>query len=427
MDAVNIFWFRRDLRLHDNTGLNKALKSNLPILPIFIFDTNITNELNDDDSRINFIHNQLVKINKKLLSFNSSLKVLHGDPIVVWKQLLKTYSIKEVFFNGDYEPYANKRDLQVHDLLKQHNIGCNVFKDHVIFEKNEITKADGNPYVVFTPFKRKWLKKLEASPIEITNTLQENFYQLNFNFPSLNDLGFHKSSITVPDFMLSHVSNYQETRNFPSLDKTSKIGPHLRFGTLSIRAIVKQVASLSEVYLSELIWREFFIQIIHHFPHVVTQNFRKKYDNIAWRNNELEFKKWCEGATGYPIVDAGMKELNTTGFMHNRVRMITASFLCKHLLIDWRWGEAYFASKLLDYELASNNGNWQWCAGTGCDAAPYFRIFNPYQQTKNFDKKLSYINKWLPDLNSFDYPKPIVEHTFARKRALETYRIGLAD
>ena len=427
MEELNIFWFRRDLRLEDNTALINALNSELPVQPIFIFDSNIIDELNKNDPRINFIHNQLSKLNNRLKQVNSSIQTLKGDTLTVWAKLLRNHNIKKVFFNRDYEPYANERDSEIKALLTQHKIECLDFKDHVIFERNEITKADGKPYIVFTPFKRRWMEKFNSSIIPIQKHLPNNFKKSNFALPSLKELGFKKSIIQTPPFELNHVSEYEQTRNFPSLDKTSKIGPHLRFGTVSIRTIVNLVKDLSEVYLSELIWREFFMQIIHHFPQVVTQNFRRKYDQIKWRNNELEFEKWCTGNTGYPIVDAGMNELNSTGFMHNRVRMITASFLCKHLLIDWRWGEAYFASKLMDYELASNNGNWQWCAGTGCDASPYFRIFNPYEQTKKFDKNLIYINKWVPNLNSFNYPQPVVEHTFARKRALETYKIGLAD
>ncbi|MDG2369159.1 MAG: deoxyribodipyrimidine photo-lyase [Flavobacteriales bacterium] len=425
MYNVNVFWFRRDLRLHDNTALNEALNSDFPVLPIFIFDTNIINELDKNDSRISFIHNELAKINNQLKEFNSSLKIFKGEPIKIWSEILIKFNVKKVFYNRDYEPYAFKREKILLPFFRQKNVTAIDFKDHVIFEKNEIVKDDGSPYIVFTPFKRKWIEKRKTLIIQTKSLITNNFHKSNFDFPSLFDLGFIKSTINVPSFKLSFVSKYEETRNFPSLDKTSKIGPHLRFGTVSIREIVKQVETLSEVYLSELIWREFFMQIIHHFPHVITQNFRKKYDTIQWRNNENEFKKWSLGKTGFPIVDAGMRELNKTGFMHNRVRMITASFLCKHLLIDWRWGEAYFATKLLDYELASNNGNWQWCAGTGCDAAPYFRIFNPYEQTKKFDSKLTYINRWIPELNSFNYPKPIVDHTFARKRALETYKAGL--
>ena len=423
---MTIFWFRRDIRLLDNTALILALLKSKDVQPIFIFDKEIINELPNDDPRVNFIYDELQKINKKLISYNSSLKVYHGNPLEIFKQLSKENPELKVYANRDYEPYAIARDEEINKFLLE--IGSELIssKDQVIFEKNEVVKNDGLPYTVFTPFKNKWLAKFNEEGLKIQSELKsENFNRSNYEFPSMEELGFKKSSIKVPPFSLDKVYNYEETRNFPSLDSTSKIGPHLRFGTVSIRVIVNKVKELNDTYLSELVWREFFMQILWHFPKVVNDNFRSKYDSIKWRNDEDDFKKWCEGKTGYPLVDAGMRELNETGFMHNRVRMVTASFLCKHLLIDWRWGEAYFAMKLLDYELASNNGNWQWSAGTGCDAAPYFRVFNPSEQIKKFDKEHHYINKWIPELNDFSYPQPIVDHPMARKRAIETYKKGL--
>lgn len=241
----------------------------------------------------------------------------------------------------------------------------------------------------------------------------------------MSDLEFGESVILVKDFQLSNVENYASLRNLPAEDSTSYLSPHLRFGTVSIRQIIHLLSPKDEVFLSELIWREFFMQIIFHFPKVVSQNFHSKYDRIQWRNKEDEFQLWCQGKTGFPLVDAGMRQLNQTGYMHNRVRLVTASFLCKHLLIDWRWGEAYFAQKLLDYELSSNNGNWQWAAGTGCDAAPYFRVFNPTTQMKKFDKASKYIHTWIPEYGTTDYAKPMVDHAFARARALEVYKNGI--
>ena len=423
---MTIFWFRRDLRLLDNTGLNLALLKSKDVQPIFIFDKEIIDELPNDDPRVNFIYHELQKINKKLISYNSSLKVYHGKPLDVFKQLSKENSELKVYANRDYEPYAIARDKEINKFLLE--IGSELIstKDQVIFEKNEVVKNDGLPYTVFTPFKNKWLAKFKEEGFHLELKLNyENFNKSNNEFPSMEELGFKKSSIKVPPFSLDRVHNYEETRNFPSLDSTSKIGPHLRFGTVSIREIVSKVKDLNDTYLSELIWREFFMQILWHFPKVVHENFRPKYNFIKWRNNEEEFEKWCKGETGYPLVDAGMRELNQTGFIHNRVRMVTAGFLCKHLLIDWRWGEAYFAKKLLDYELSSNNGNWQWSAGTGCDAAPYFRVFNPSEQIKKFDKQNTYINKWVEDLNEFSYPNPVVEHAFARNRAIASYKEGL--
>ena len=423
---MTIFWFRRDLRLLDNTGLNLALSESKDVQPIFIYDDDIIDELSKDDPRLNFIYQELLKINKELLSYNSSLKVYHGNPLEVFKELSRENPELVVYTNRDYEPYAIKRDEDINQLLLENGSSLISCKDQVIFEKNEVVKNDGLPYTVFTPFKNKWLAKFKEEGLHLELDLNSgNFNKSSHAFPSLKELGLEKSSIEVPSFSLEKVHNYEETRNFPFLDSTSKIGPHLRFGTVSIREIVSKAKDLNDTYLSELVWREFFMQILWHFPKVVHENFRKKYDFIQWRNNQEEFEKWCKGETGYPLVDAGMRELNKTGFMHNRVRMVTAGFLCKHLLIDWRWGEAYFAKKLLDYELSSNNGNWQWSAGTGCDAAPYFRVFNPSEQIKKFDKQNSYINKWIEDFNEFSYPDPIVEHSFARNRAIASYKEGL--
>ncbi|MDG1798899.1 MAG: deoxyribodipyrimidine photo-lyase [Flavobacteriales bacterium] len=423
---MDIFWFRRDLRINDNTALYNALINGKNIQPIFIFDDNIVEELPYNDARITFIYQQLDSINVELKKHGSSLKIFYGDPYKIFTEILYNNRVNNVYINRDYEPYALERDSSIFELLKDFGGQLKSYKDQVIFEQNEVVKKDGLPYTVFTPFKNKWLEKFRSTKnIIYKNPELKNLVKSNYTFPSMEDLGFEESTIKVPDFDLKVVAKYDETRNFPSLDSTSKIGPHLRFGTVSIREIVENVKDVNSTYLSELIWREFFMQILWHFPKVVKENFRAKYDGIQWRNKEDEFKKWCEGKTGYPLVDAGMRELNATGFMHNRVRMVTASFLCKHLLIDWRWGEAYFAEKLLDYELASNNGNWQWSAGTGCDAAPYFRVFNPSEQIKKFDNKNQYINKWIPELNEFSYPQPMVEHPMARQRAIETYKEGI--
>jgi deoxyribodipyrimidine photo-lyase len=416
---TTVFWFRRDLRLEDNTALSAALSENKNVLPIFIFDTEILSELPKDDSRLSFIHKCLSQINSKLKDFNSSLHCLHGNPLEVWKRLVANHDIDKVYFNKDYEPYARKRDAEIYEFFTSKGIELRAFKDQVIFEKKEIVKNDGLPYTVFTPYKNKWLSEFQGLP-PVPKFHSENFLKSGFEMPSLEEIGFVQSKITVPDYTLKVVNDYHEKRNFPAKDATSYLSTHLRFGTVSIREIMRQVAPTS-TFFSELIWREFFMQIMFNFPKVIDSNFKSKYDQIEWRNNEEEFKKWCDGETGYPMVDAGMRELNQTGLMHNRVRMITAGFLCKHLLIDWRWGEAYFASKLLDYEASSNNGNWQWSSGTGCDSAPYFRIFNPAEQLKKFDKDLSYVRKWIPEYGTDDYPEPMVEHKEARKRALDTY------
>lgn len=425
-NTTTIVWFRRDLRLEDNTALNEALKENTNVLPIFIFDEDIINELPADDARVNFLYERLAQMHSTLRSKGSSFLVVKGKPLKIWEKLVDAYTINAVYTNRDYEPYALERDEKVASFLEEKGIVFKTFKDQVIHEKSDVMKADGTPYTVFTPYKNKWLdiykKQAPAGPTNFSN-----FHQKNYPFPEMEKLGIKPSPIKVKDFTLKKVNSYEETRNFPELDSTSYLSPHLRFGTISIRQVIAQLTGKAEVFLSELIWREFFMQILFHFPHVVTQNFRSKYDGIAWRNNEEEFEKWCEGETGYPMVDAGMRQLNETGYMHNRVRMVTASFLCKHLLIDWRKGESYFAEKLLDFELSSNNGNWQWAAGTGCDASPYFRVFNPIEQLKKFDKDHRYIKRWLKDYDTPNYPEPIVEHKMARLRALDTYKAGIEN
>lgn len=425
---IVVFWFRRDLRLEDNVGLHQALQSGNKVLPLFIFDEEILDKLPKDDARVSFIYNTLETINKELNSMSSSLLIKQGNPLEVWKTLLEEFSVSHVFCNHDYEPYAIKRDQDVKDFLESQSVSFHSYKDQVIFEKDEVLKTDGTPYTVFTPYKNKWLEHFQLSrdvkDYKI-DTFKKEFYQSSFDVPSLRDIGFEKSSIKVKPYDLSVMSNYEKTRNYPAVDGTSNLSPYLRFGLLSTRKLVTKAHQTNPVFLSELIWREFFMQILYHFPHVVTESFRSKYDAIQWRNNKKEFESWCKGETGYPLVDAGMRELNATGYMHNRVRMVVASFLCKHLLIDWRWGEAYFAEKLLDYELSSNNGNWQWAAGTGCDAAPYFRVFNPSEQLKKFDKDFIYTKKWVPNFQELDYFQPIVEHKYARERALKAYKRAL--
>ena len=423
MTKVNVFWFRRDIRISDNTALRAALKGDLPVLILFIFDESILDELLMDDPRVNFIYEELHKINESLKSLDSSILVKKGEPILEWKKLISEYEINCVFSNRDYEPYALQRDNEIKLFLKESGIQWQDFKDQVIYEKNDILKKNGEPYTVFTPYKNRWLENFSLVEIEKTNF--DNLLKSTNTFPSKEALGVVRNDIKVLPFTLNSTSLYASQRDYPFKNIGSYLGPHLRFGTISIREIIISLDDKSEVFISELIWREFFMQILCHFPKVVSNNFRSKYDGINWRNNQDEFQKWKDGKTGYPLVDAGMRELNKTGYMHNRVRMVTAGFLCKHLLIDWKWGEAYFAEKLLDYELSSNNGNWQWAAGTGCDAAPYFRVFNPKLQLEKFDKNCDYVNKWVPEYGTSLYADPIVEHSFARNRAIETYKTGI--
>jgi deoxyribodipyrimidine photo-lyase len=430
VEKISIFWYRRDLRLYDNTAFYYSLKENQPVLPLFIFDSEILDDLKDKtDARVNFIHDQLIDINQQLSEIGSGVLVKHGKPEEVFKSLIEQYDIQSVFTNRDYEPYGLERDQKIDNILQQKGIGFYDFKDQVIFEKDEILTGGNEPYKVFTPFKNKWLKKLESGHLHPYNIQlqKESFFQFESNLPGLEDIGFKKTRIPIPkkEYDKNIIEKYDKKRDFPAQNGTTKLGIHLRFGTISIREAVKNAQELNDTWLNELIWRDFYSMILANFPHVINNSFKAKYDAIPWRKNKEEFQKWCEGKTGYPIVDAGMRELNQTGYMHNRVRMIVASFLTKHLLIDWRWGEAYFAEKLLDYELASNNGGWQWAAGTGTDAQPYFRIFNPYSQTDKFDKNKAYINKWVPEVNTSKYPEPIVDHKEARQRALDTYKSAL--
>ena len=427
MEEINIFWFRRDLRLYDNSGLSAATSDKLKVLPIFIFDTLITNKLPENDRRINFIYDNLVEMDSELKKkYNSSLNIFKGKPIEIFKELTGNYKINSVYTNNDYEPYAFSRDSSIKKLLESKKIQFKSYKDHVVFEKNEVVKDDGNPYVVFTPYMRKWKTNLNE---DLTNLEEKkvlnNFYTKTISgLLDLNNYGFIENDKKIESFKLNSeiVTKYAETRNFPSINSTSKLGPYLRFGTVSVRKIVTGLLKFKDqTFLNEIIWREFFMQILFHFPHTSTKSFKPKYDKIVWLDDPKSFDAWKNGETGFPLVDAGMKELNKTGFMHNRVRMITASFLCKHLLIDWRLGEKYFALKLNDYEMASNVGNWQWASGSGVDAAPYFRIFNPHTQIVKFDKNRDYINKWL-NTDSNDYPNEIIDHKIARKRCLETYK-----
>lgn len=428
---LSIFWFRRDLRLDDNAGLCKALTSGYPILPIFIFDETILSHIeNKKDRRVDYIHQALSKINAGLKEHQSTLHTFYGKPLDIFKILLEKYDIQGVFCNRDYEPQAIKRDTEIYQFFKTQNIPFKAFKDQVIFDKNEILKNDGTPYTVYTPYSKKWKEKITTENYKVHLSDFANFLKQDFSeIHSLQEIGFQKTEFKFiePTLDPAIIDEYGKFRDYPAMQRTTQLGVALRFGTISIRKCVVFALEHNQTWLNELIWREFFMQILYHFPKVVTESFKPKYDFIEWRNNEQEFKLWCEGKTGYPIVDAGMRQLNETGYMHNRVRMITASFLCKHLLIDWRWGEAYFAQKLNDYDLSANNGNWQWAAGSGCDAAPYFRVFNPALQTEKFDKKLEYIKKWVSEFGTDNYPKPIVEHCFARERVLNIYEKAVKE
>lgn len=429
---VVLYWFRRDLRLHDNAGLYAALTSGLPVVPVFIFDTEILSRLEDkDDKRVSFIYAALLQMQREVTERGSTLDVRHGVPLHVFKTLLNEYNVQAVYAAHDYEPSAVQRDETVRRLLNDNGIPLHTVKDQVIFEKAEITKDDGKAYSIYTPFAKRWKAALSNESTKLFPSerwLSQLCQQKPLVLPTLPEMGFknNESVTALPSVDTAVVQHYHQTRDIPSVQGTTRLGVHLRFGTVSIRKLAAKALELNQTFLGELIWREFFMQMLWHQPRLVSQACKKEYDNIRWRNDEEEFERWCKGQTGYPIVDAGMRELNETGFMHNRVRMIAASFLVKDLLIDWRWGEAYFARKLLDFELASNNGNWQWVAGCGCDAAPYFRVFNPAIQAKKFDPQLAYVKRWVPELEEFSYPKPIVEHDKAKERCLRAYKAAVA-
>ena len=426
-----LFWFRRDLRIGDNVGLYNALNSGKKVLPVFVFDKNILKKIPKSDARIDFIYKNLQKMQFEFYKYGSSMLVAKVNPIELIPKLCEKYKIESVYTNEDYEPYARKRDLEVSEKLSNNGVKFKSFKDQVIFAPKEVLKKDGTPYKVYTPFSKLWISKLESEDIKEYSTINllNNLHKIPLpNIPTLEEIGFIKSEIKPiePTYSSDLIDKYDSVRNYPSINGTSRIGVHLRFGTISIRKMVsKAKKSVINTFLKELIWREFFMHILWHFPKTIHSSFKPQYDKIVWINNEIDYKRWCDGMSGFPLVDAGMRELNKTGFMHNRVRMLTGSFLCKHLLIDWRWGEAYFAEKLLDYEQSSNVGNWQWVAGCGVDAAPYFRVFNPTEQVKKFDKKHEYIRKWVPEYESPEYPEPIIDHKFARSRCLDTYKAGL--
>ncbi|MGM0506610.1 MAG: cryptochrome/photolyase family protein [Bacteroidota bacterium] len=428
---VHVHWFRRDLRLTDHRALQRAIRSGLPVLPLFVFDRNILNRLESrTDRRVHFIHQRLKNLKAQLRAVGSDLVIKTGSPVEVWRELLSEWEVASASVVRDYEPYARSRDREVWEILNREGIQLHGFKDQVIFETSEIVTKAGDPYKVFTPYARQWNRHLQESDLEPCRVDLSSFLKMEEqSFPSLEELGFRPADDT-PDteprpLPVGIMKKYGQTRDLPGLQGTTRLGVHLRFGTISIRELVRMARQYSTTFLNELVWREFFQMVLWHHPESVDRAIRPEYDRIEWEENRDHFQAWCEGRTGYPMVDAGMRELNETGFMHNRARMVAAGFLCKHLLIDWRRGERYFASRLTDFELASNVGNWQWAAGSGHDAAPWFRIFNPVRQQERFDPKFHYIKQFLPDYGTPSYPEPIIEHATARKRALDRYRRAL--
>ncbi|MDN4055171.1 deoxyribodipyrimidine photo-lyase [Massilia sp. YIM B02763] len=477
----SLVWFRRDLRTDDHAALHHALLSSHRVFGVFVFDTDILAGLPPDDRRVQFIHASLAELDARLRSMGGYLIVRHGRAADDIPRLAAELDAESVFANHDYEPQAIRRDRAVLDALRRAGRSLQTFKDQVVFERDEVLTKTGGPFSVFTPYKNAWLKRLAAEPhaVDAWETAAHAGAlapaPAGHALPTLEDLGFCAPATPLPaagmagaeqllDAFLERMARYDHERDYPALDATSRLSLHLRFGTLSVRRLVRLVRARIDagqggpgapVWLSELIWREFYMMILARHPRVVTDNFKPAFDALAWdegENADALFAAWCEGRTGYPLVDAAMLQLNRTGFMHNRLRMVTASFLTKDLGIDWRRGEAYFARKLDDYELSSNNGGWQWAASTGCDAQPWFRIFNPVTQSKRFDPDGTFIREWLPALEKLDkaaihapwlakgaaldkagvvlgrdYPLPVVDHEQARARTLARFKRLKAD
>ena len=465
----SIYWIRRDLRLSDNTALSSATALSKEVVLAFVFDINILKKIkNKRDRRITFIYQSLLELDQKLRDKGSALVILRGDPKIEIPEFSKRIKANAIFVNRDYEPYAKKRDKAIQSSCKNLGIAFNSFKDQVIFEGNELLKNSGEPYKVFTPYKNKWLIELDKSFYQnhkpnLKRLLPKKKLHGELVDWSFNNIGFEPSKLWLKagqsaaenqlNKFLPHIITYEKNRNYPFISNgTSRLSVHLRFGTLSIRSLVRIALNSSDsgakIWLSELIWRDFYQMILDQFPHVTKGCFKIKYDQIRWPGPERHFRLWCQGLTGFPIIDSAMRCFNQTGWMHNRLRMIVASFLTKDLLVDWRKGEKWFAKNLLDFDLASNNGGWQWSASTGCDAQPYFRIFNPITQSKKFDPEGNFIRKYLPELKSFsnkqihwphltnnevqkkarcilgkNYPKPIVIHSEQRVKALNLFKL----
>jgi|SRR6476661_159510 len=432
---ICLFWHRRDLRIHDNAGLAAALDSGLPVLPLFIYDSDILTQLPDKaDARLTFIYDQVERLATETETAGGTFLARYGRPAEVLAQLADELDIAAVHTNEDYEPYARQRDGEVGEMLAQRGIAFYLYKDQVVFAKDDIMTKSGTVPKVFGAYHKAYLERLTDElllPYGSQDAFRaENLHRLTKaqagTRPTLEELGFERREQYSPTVELPAedvVRNYHRTRDTPALTNgTTRLSVQLRFGTVSVRQAMRQARALNPKLLAEIIWRDFFMMLLWHFPGTATEAYDPKMRAIPYRNNEDEFRAWCEGHTGYPLVDAGMRELNATGYLPNRVRMTVAGFLVKHLFIDWRWGERYFADKLLDYELAINVGNWQWMAGTGAVAAPWFRVYSPQNQLEQVDPELKYVKSWVPELGTAGYPAPIVEHKFARDRAVEAIR-----
>jgi len=443
----SMVWFRRDLRLRDHRALWNASRRSHDIVGVFVFDTHILSKLPRHDQRVTFLVEALKSLQEDLQSRNAQIIVLHGDPIREIPKAVQKLKVQALFFNEDFESYAIQRDSKVIQKLQSENIPVHTFCDHILLG-SRIKKKDGTPYQVFTPYAKQWKEVLSKNDFKLCpipqnwariKTDPSPWKRLKFDLTPNSWRASEASAQQCLRKFKKHLATYHETRNYPALSSgTSRLSPYLRFGQLSPRQCLQLAVSSSsegaQVWLNELIWRDFFHMILHCFPHVEFHAFKRRYDSIAWSEREDHFQAWCEGKTGYPLIDAAMNQLNQTGWMHNRLRMVVASFLTKDLLIDWKKGEHYFAQKLMDYDLASNNGGWQWAASTGCDAQPYFRIFNPLSQSKKFDPEGAFIRKWVPslakrpakDIHSLKkmdgYPDPIVDHATQRAKALQLFK-----
>ena len=464
--SKSLCWFRRDLRIVDHAALYHALKDSGKVYCVFVFDTDILSHLTDKaDRRVDFIWQSVRELQQSLEKLGGGLIIRHGSALVEVPALVVELGVDALYVNQDYEPDAMGRDDMVKRMLQQQDVVCHSYKDHVIFEKNEVLTQSGGAYNVFTPYKKAWLKKLEtffvkAYPVEKHAAA---LAAQSSPLPSLKELGFHRTELKLAAGMSGaqllfesfsqRIVHYHEWRDFPSAQGPSYLSVHLRFGTISIRELVRFALSQpgpgAQTWLSELIWRDFYQMLLYHYPNVVGHAFKEKYDKIKWPGSESHFLAWCSGQTGYPLVDAAMRQLNQTGYMHNRLRMVSASFLVKDLQIDWKKGEEYFAQKLLDYDLAANNGGWQWAASTGCDAQPWFRIFNPVTQSEKFDARGDFIRHYIPELSGCDekvihapwkmsfaqqqasgvvigisYPAPLVDHAEAREITLALFKVS---
>jgi len=430
---ITIFWHRRDLRFADNAGLAAALQSGHPVLPLFIYDQTILEKLPPDDARLTFIFDQVERLAHEAREAGGGFLARYGKTEAVFEALLKAYDVAAVYTNEDYEPYATERDAVIAKLVEKHGAEFKAFKDQVIFAKDEVLTKNGKPSKVFGAYSKAWQAKVTPDDFKPHPSARlfkkENLaspQKGDASRPTLKEMGFERHEQWTPPAHLPPakvVENYDQVRDLPAEKRgTTRLSVHLRFGTVSIRQLMQQAQELNNKLLNELIWRDFFMMLLWHFPNTATEAYDPKMRHLPYRDDEAQYRAWCEGRTGYPLVDAGMRQLNATGYLHNRARIATAGFLVKQLFIDWKLGEHYFSEKLLDYDMSNNVGNWQWMAGTGAVAAPWFRVYSPDSQQQQYDPDYEYVKQWVPEFGTDKYPAPIVDHKFGRERALDLIR-----